>query len=435
MNTSTSKEQSANPFSFQGFEIPQSNFFYMPREWLKIRAKYVKKCPSMIFVIEYILAHTWGWTYRDDDGNIVHEQKRLLSRDDFVNGRKKKDGSRYDNGTGLSESSVKNGLEMAEELGFIEVEIDASDRARIKKYYSLKMKTSMPEQKEAGNTNETESQGEKSYDEVKETVSTANIESREEEPVTNTSSGVIVTPPTVNPLGGNDYPSYIRVNNSSKNFSSSIIDSEKIENEIVDNPKEEEQPNLNASEKPPHITNYAALTPDEKLIEIANKSRYSAVKARGASEDWKDRITLLKSQVEEQKKHASEKPQQPENGAKSRGVDISSSTENIPSQIGNKTLVQNLKMEIEELEKLLNSLSFLGSDVSSRLGGSENKNKNTTHLANMYRDAAKKGMSFTTFMDLAYSVCKDVQSRTNVKNKGAYYFRALEQRLGIRENG
>lgn len=47
-----------------------------------------------------------------------------------------------DMGTGLSEMSVRNGIQKAIADGLIEEEIDDSDRGRIKKFYSLRMRNS-----------------------------------------------------------------------------------------------------------------------------------------------------------------------------------------------------------------------------------------------------------------------------------------------------
>src|SRR6266700_2713295 len=70
---------------------------------------------------------------------------KKITTDEFMHGRKGKDGNRIDSGTGLSNKSVVEGLSKAVEHGLLEVEIDDRDRARIKKYYKLKMKSSLEE--------------------------------------------------------------------------------------------------------------------------------------------------------------------------------------------------------------------------------------------------------------------------------------------------
>ncbi|MHB8595407.1 MAG: hypothetical protein ACYDER_01200 [Ktedonobacteraceae bacterium] len=419
--------QNLSPFA--GFEIPESNFFMMPREWLKIRAKYAR-FPSMVFCVEYILAHTWGWTYRDEDGHIVHAQKIRLTRDDFVNGRKKKDGSRYDNGTGLSESSVVNGLDMAEKEGFIEVEIDDSDRGRIKKTYSLKMKASQIASSKTEDLNSDKRQEEETARMHENEAALVQNESREDAQVTDTSRGLTVTPLTVDPQGSNDYPSYKRVNNSSKKFKTSMIEGKEVVNGNGGG-----KANTPSAKKlqPAAIINYAALTPDEKMQVLAAKTQETAKPGKGTLETWKERLDELKRQVEEQKKQAAREPQRAKIEMKDVGADSLPTSIKIASQIENKTLVEALENEIADLEKLLDSLKVLALDVGNKLGDTQHPNKNIRHMTNDYRIAAKKGKTFSEFMDEVYYVCKYVLARGNVKNKGAYFWIALEEKLGLRQ--
>ena len=80
-------------------------------------------------VIEYVLRHTWGF----------RETVRVITTDEFINGRKRKDRSRIDKGTGLSRQSVITGLKKAVEHGYLLVEKKGTDKARLKKIYSLNM--------------------------------------------------------------------------------------------------------------------------------------------------------------------------------------------------------------------------------------------------------------------------------------------------------
>src|SRR5438045_9700481 len=88
-------------------------------------------------MLEYVLKHTSG--YREFD------MIKKITTDELMSGRKKKNGERIDTGTGLSKPSVIEGLNSAVAHGLLEVEIDDSDKARIKKYYKLKMKTPITE--------------------------------------------------------------------------------------------------------------------------------------------------------------------------------------------------------------------------------------------------------------------------------------------------
>src|SRR6266700_5899237 len=120
---------------FQGFSKPEANFFRLPNEWTDITAKITSL--AELKLVEYVLKHTWGYSEFD----VV----KKITTDEFMYGRKRKSGERIDIGTGLSKPSVIAGLKSAVEHGLLEEEIDDSDKARIKKYYKLKMKTLIAE--------------------------------------------------------------------------------------------------------------------------------------------------------------------------------------------------------------------------------------------------------------------------------------------------
>ena len=114
--------------SFEGFKYPRENWTKLPNDLVNLFPKFSSQ--SEVLVVLYILRHTWG--YQEFD-----EGKRI-SLDEFQYGRKKKEG-RIDNGMGMAESSVIRGLRKAIEHGFIEEEVDDSDKGRIKKTYKLRM--------------------------------------------------------------------------------------------------------------------------------------------------------------------------------------------------------------------------------------------------------------------------------------------------------
>jgi hypothetical protein len=116
--------------AFSGFDRPESNYFRMPNTWTDITAEIDNI--AELKVVEYILRHTWGYQ--------EYGLKKHITIDEFVNGRRLKDGSRMDKGTGLSERAVYDGLRKAVENRLIEEEMDDSDRGRIKKSYSLRMR-------------------------------------------------------------------------------------------------------------------------------------------------------------------------------------------------------------------------------------------------------------------------------------------------------
>jgi DNA-binding PadR family transcriptional regulator len=102
----------------------------MPNSWTDITAEINNI--AELKVVEYILRHTWG--------SQEYGVKKHITIDEFVNGRRRQDGSRMDKGTGLSERAVYDGLRKAVESGLIDEETDDSDRGRIKKSYSLRMR-------------------------------------------------------------------------------------------------------------------------------------------------------------------------------------------------------------------------------------------------------------------------------------------------------
>src|SRR5438874_7730061 len=132
-----------SPPLFEGFSKPDANFFRLPNEWSDITAKITSLAEMKL--VEYVLKHTWGYSEFD--------MVKKITTDEFMNGRKKKDGTRIDIGTGLSKPSVIAGLKSAVEHGLLTEEVDDSDKARIKKFYKLKMRTPIeevePEKEEA----------------------------------------------------------------------------------------------------------------------------------------------------------------------------------------------------------------------------------------------------------------------------------------------
>lgn len=122
MSTSSSPQ-------FKGFSIPRSNYSMLPHAFIDLMGEDMDG--SELKVTIYILRHTWG--YQEFD------LPKRITIDEFCNGRKKKDGTRMDKGTGLSDQSVRNGLEAAIKRGTVVMTEDATDKGRIKRYYSPRM--------------------------------------------------------------------------------------------------------------------------------------------------------------------------------------------------------------------------------------------------------------------------------------------------------
>jgi hypothetical protein len=126
---------------FAGFERPEANYFKMPNSWTDVTAEI--DSIAELKVVEYILRHTWGY----QEFGI----KKHITIDEFVSGRRRQDGSRMDRGTGLSERAVYDGLRKAVASGLIEEDVDDSDRGRVKKFYSLRMRENVRKDAELQN--------------------------------------------------------------------------------------------------------------------------------------------------------------------------------------------------------------------------------------------------------------------------------------------
>ena len=115
---------------FAGFDVPESNFWRLPNNWFDLAARFTSWAEQK--VVEYILRHTWGF----------HEygMAKLITMDEFMHGRKRRDGTRMDAGCGMAENSIKKGIQDAVTHGFLVVETDDSDKGRIKKYYAPRMR-------------------------------------------------------------------------------------------------------------------------------------------------------------------------------------------------------------------------------------------------------------------------------------------------------
>lgn len=115
--------------AFTGFDRPRQNWFKMPSNWTDITA--AMSSIAELKVVEYVLKHTWGFQ--------EYGLCKRITNDEFMHGRRRKDGTRLDKGTGLSKPSVIAGLQAAVAHGLLLEAIDDSDKARVKKYYSLRM--------------------------------------------------------------------------------------------------------------------------------------------------------------------------------------------------------------------------------------------------------------------------------------------------------
>lgn len=123
-----------NDVTFMGFTQSSihDTYFRVPAIWINVCATIDNL--AELKVIQYVMRHTWGFR--------VYDSPKYITLDEFVHGRKYREGGhedRMDFGTGLSKKAVIDGLERAIRHGFLVCTVDASDKARVKKYYALKL--------------------------------------------------------------------------------------------------------------------------------------------------------------------------------------------------------------------------------------------------------------------------------------------------------
>lgn len=122
---------------FQGFSPPTENYSKLPHEFIE-RLPMISSLGELK-VILYVLRHTWGFQENED-----WDAKRI-SINEFSHGRKKRDGTRLDSGTGLSRQTIMNGLKEAVNHGFLICLVDNTDIGRITHYYYLRTVDSISE--------------------------------------------------------------------------------------------------------------------------------------------------------------------------------------------------------------------------------------------------------------------------------------------------
>lgn len=117
-------------YVFPGFWDLQEYDGYtkLPHELIELLPKLSE---TELKIILYIMRHTWGFQEFD--------KPKKITVDEFMHGRKRSDGSRMDNGTGLSNWGVQDGIAKAIKHGFVTCKVDDRDKGRVKKYYALKI--------------------------------------------------------------------------------------------------------------------------------------------------------------------------------------------------------------------------------------------------------------------------------------------------------
>lgn len=115
---------------FSGFEVPEQNWFKMPNTWTDVTHDI--KSLAELKCVEYVLRHTWGYS--------EYGTAKRISNDEFMYGRRRRDGSRMDRGTGLTKRSVIDGLRNAVTHGYLLEDRDDTDKGRAQKFYRLRLK-------------------------------------------------------------------------------------------------------------------------------------------------------------------------------------------------------------------------------------------------------------------------------------------------------
>jgi hypothetical protein len=124
----------ADDIVFLGFPATlEEGYTQMPNEWFNILLKINNM--AELKVVLYVIRHTWGFQDADGERDIY----KKITTDEFAYGRRRKDGTRFDGGTGLGLTAVKEGAKKAIEHGYLFCEVDDSDLARIKKHYGLNL--------------------------------------------------------------------------------------------------------------------------------------------------------------------------------------------------------------------------------------------------------------------------------------------------------
>ena len=116
---------------FEGFTCPTTNYIKLPNSWLEEVYARVRSLAETKILL-YVARHTWGYQ--------EYDSAKAITIDEFMHGRKRRDGTRMDGGTGLSKQTITNGIKKVIAHGYLVCETDETDRARIKKSYALRMR-------------------------------------------------------------------------------------------------------------------------------------------------------------------------------------------------------------------------------------------------------------------------------------------------------
>lgn len=155
------------------YHTPKENWFMLPNAWIGWTVG-MRLCELRVLI--YIIRHTWGW---QNYNKYCH-----LTLDEFQYGRKLKNGTRLDDGCGLSKPSIIEGLVSLERRGHIITQTNGKDKARIKKRYKLRMESDGKNFNPSGEGEKTLPSSAKTFasDQIKESLEGKKANSRGETP-------------------------------------------------------------------------------------------------------------------------------------------------------------------------------------------------------------------------------------------------------------
>lgn len=113
---------------FEGFPGVEDGYTQFANAWFDILSRINNLAEYKI--VMYVIRHTRGYG----------DECKRIRREEFAHGRKRRDGSRIDSGTGLGMTAVKDGVRKAKEHGYILCDVDDSNPWRKKYYYYLNMR-------------------------------------------------------------------------------------------------------------------------------------------------------------------------------------------------------------------------------------------------------------------------------------------------------
>lgn len=116
---------------FAGFSYPDPDAGYLriPNDWFDVCAQIDNL--AELKVILYVMRRTWGFQKYDDF--------KPITLNEFKNGRKRKNGTYIDKGTGLGLTAIKDGIKRAVEHGYLMVEWNYDKPGWGRKSYVLRM--------------------------------------------------------------------------------------------------------------------------------------------------------------------------------------------------------------------------------------------------------------------------------------------------------